>query len=130
MTAIITWIATRTGLGSLLASIAAYAVIAALAGGGIWAWSAHKYNSGYDAGQSHERIAWEETRKRELAKQAAQKAADQARIDQIEAEYLLLQQQLDAARAEAFLEEAIRKEAQADKPALPKGIAHALNGVR
>lgn len=123
-------VALRTGLGSLLASIAAYAIIAALAGGGIWAWSAHKFDQGYSAGELHERIAWEKVRDEALAKQAAQKASDQARIDQIEAEYQLLQEQLNQERAENALEEAIRKEAADQKPALPKSISRALNGVR
>lgn len=119
-------IARFLGLDSLIV----YVLIAALAGGGVWAWSAHKYSQGYSAGELHERTAWEKVQREALAKQAAQKAADQARIDQIEAEYQLLQEQLDAARAEAFLEEAIRKDAQDNKPVFPKSIAHALNGVR
>ena len=130
MTAFIAWIVTRTGLGSLLASVLAYALIAALAGGGFWAWSAHKYNAGYSAGETHERQAWEKVQKEALAKQAAQKAADQARIDQIEADYRALQERLNSERAEAALEEAIRKEGADTKPVLPKSIARALNGVR
>ncbi len=114
------------GLDSLLV----YAVIALLAGGGFWAWSAHKYNAGYSAGEIHERQAWEKVQREALAKQAAQKAADQARIDQIEADYLALQERLNQERAEAVLEEAIRKDGQDQRPALPKSISRALNGVR
>lgn len=112
-----------------LDSLIVYAIIAVLAGGGIWAWSAHRYNAGYNAGSAHERIAWEETRKRDLAKQAARIAADQARIDQIEADYQVLQQQAaESQAAQAALEEALRGADQ--KPVMPKSISKALNGVR
>jgi len=130
MGAAIYWIGKVTGLNSIVSAILGYVIVAALAGGGIWAWSAHKYDQGYSAGQSQERIAWEETRKRDLAKQAARVASDQARINQIAADNLALQQKLDAEKADAALEAAIRKEAADQKPALPKSIAHALNGVR
>jgi hypothetical protein len=130
MTWLIGQIAMRTGLGSLLASVSAYALIALIAGGGIWAWSAHRYNVGYDAGQSHERQAWEEQRKRDRAKQAAKVASDQAKIDQIEAENAALEQTLDQRRAQAALDAAVAKEAAENKPAIPKSIAKALNGIR
>jgi hypothetical protein len=126
---LIGFIVKRTGIGSLLAELAIYAVVAPLAGGGIWAWSAHRYNVGYDVGQSHERQAWEEQRKRDLAKQAAKVASDQAKIDQIEAENAALERTLDQRRAQAALDAAIAEAAES-KPAIPKSIAKALNGIR
>lgn len=120
-------IALRTGLGSLLSSLVAYALIAALAAGGFWAWSAHKYHAGYSAGSAHERVAWEEQRKRDLAKQTAKVAEDQRKIDQIEADNLALQGQL--AETRAALETAIHAEGADKKPAMSKGVARALNGV-
>jgi uncharacterized protein HemX len=127
MAALILWIGRATGLSSLLSAVIAYAVIAALAGGGIWAWSAHKYNTGYNAGASHERIAWEEQRKRDLAKQAQKIAQDQAKIDQIEAENAALESQL--ANTQEALETAIHADGADQKPAMSKGVARALNGV-
>lgn len=96
----------------------------------LWGWGTSRYHAGYTAGASQERIAWEAQRAIDLAKQAAQKAADQARIDQIEAEYQTLQEQLNQERAEAALEEVIRKEAAESKPALPKSLGQAINRVR
>lgn len=122
-------IITRTGLGSLAATIAAYALIALIAGGSLWGYGLYKYENGKSVGVSQERIAWEETRKRDLAKQAAKTASDQAKIDQIEADNLALQQQIDADKANAQLEEAIRKEGADQKPALPKELAKAINGA-
>jgi biopolymer transport protein ExbB/TolQ len=130
MVAVIGWIAARTGLGALLSSLIAYAIVAALAGGGIWAWSAHRYNVGYAAGEIRERTAWQRQRAIDLAKQAADIADKQRKIDQIEADYHAAQQELEAAKADAALEAAIRKEAADQKPAIPKSIAKALNGVR
>lgn len=108
-----------------LDSLVVYAIIAVLAGGGIWAWSAHKYNAGWSAGELHERQAWEETRKRDLAKQAAKIASDQEKIDQIEAANLALQAQV--AEAQNALEEAIKAEGADQKPALPKSLSKAVN---
>jgi hypothetical protein len=124
------WIGKVTGLNSIVSAILGYAIVAALAGGSLWGYGAYKYESGKSVGINQERIAWEETRKRDLAKQAARVASDQARINQIAADNLALQQKLDAEKADAALEVAIRKEAADQKPALPKSIAHALNGVR
>lgn len=119
----IKFIAQALGLDTLLI----YAVIALLIGVGCIWWSAHQYNKGYDAGQSHERIAWEEQRKRDLAKQAAKVAADQAKIDQIEAENQALESQLT--ETQNALEEAIHADGADQKPAMSKNVAKALNGV-
>jgi hypothetical protein len=122
---IFAWFAARG-----LSTIAVYALLALIAGGAFLGYGQLKYQLGKTDGISQERIAWEETRKRELAKQAAQKAADQARIDQIEADYLALQEQLNQKIADDFLEEAIRKDAQDSKPVFPKSVAGALNRIR
>jgi hypothetical protein len=113
-----------------LDSLVIYAIIAVLAGGGIWAWSAHRYNAGYDAGSIHERALWVTQREEDEAKQLAKVAADQRRIDQIEADYLVLQQQTaESLAAQAALEEALKASGADQKPAMPKSVAKALNGV-
>jgi uncharacterized protein HemX len=127
MAALILWIGRATGLSSLLSAVIAYAVIAALAGGALWGYGHHKYSQGYDAGASHERIAWEEQRKRDLAKQAQKIAQDQAKIDQIEAENAALESQL--ANTQEALEAAIHADGADQKPAMSKGVAKALNSV-
>jgi len=130
MGALILWIARATGLSSLFSAVLAYALIAALAGGALWTYGYHKYSTGYAAGSSHERAAWEKEKAETLAAQAAQKAADQARINQIEADYRALQERQSQKQAEAALEAAIRKEQAEQKPAIPRSIARAINGVR
>lgn len=95
----------------------------------LWGWGESRYHAGKSAGASQERIAWEAQRAIDLAKQAVQKAADQARIDQIEAEYQTLQEQLNQERAEAALEEATRKDNKSDEIAIPRSLSRALNEV-
>jgi hypothetical protein len=130
MTTFILWLARSTGLSSLLTTIIAYLVIAAIVGGSFFGYAALKYHAGYSAGSAHERDAWEKEKAATLAAQAAQKAADQAKIDQITADYRALQERERQARAEAALEAAIRKEQADQKPAIPRSISRALNGVR
>ncbi len=122
-------IALRTGLGSLLASLAAYALLAALAGGGIWAWSAHKYSAGYSAGELHEKQAWEEQRRKMIALAEADRARKQAEIDRIEADYLALQERLNQERAEAALAEASRNSKSKDVIGLPREVGRELNKI-
>jgi hypothetical protein len=130
MSAFILWLGRATGLSSLLSAILAYTIIAALAGGSLWGYGAYKHHQGYSAGSAHERAAWEKEKAATLAAQAAQKAADQARINQIEADYRALQERESQKQAEAALEAAIRKERAEQKPAIPRSIARAINGVR
>ena len=99
--------------------------VALLLGARLWL-AAHDA-SVYAAGASHERQAWIDQREEDKAKQLAKAAADQRKIDQIEADYLALQGQL--AETQNALEEAIKSEGADQKPAVPKSIAHALNGV-
>ncbi len=129
MTLILVWLL-GSPLGRIVSGVAL--CVAIVLGARLWlaAHDASIYSTGKSAGAAIERQAWEKVRREELAKQAAQKAADQARIDQIEADYLALQERLNQERAEAALEEAIRKEQADQKPAIPKSIARALNGVR
>jgi hypothetical protein len=129
MVILIGWIARATGLSSLLSTLIAYAVIAALAGGGFWAWSAHRYNIGYDAGQSHERIAWEEQRKRDLAQQAADKKATQAEIDRLAAELRLHAQKRKDDQADADLKKAQAASTTKQNVCLPRNVGRALNKV-
>lgn len=110
-----------------LDTLVVYAIIALLAGGGFWAWSVHKYNAGYSAGSAHERQAWVNQREEDQAKQLAKVAADQRKINQIEADYLALQGQI--AETQNALDEALAADGADQKPAMPKSVAKALNGV-
>lgn len=107
----------------------ALAVVLAVIGFRVWlaAHDAARYNQGYSAGSAHERIAWEEQRKRDLAKQAARIAEEQRKIDQIEAENAALESQLVNTRE--ALETAIHADGADQKPAMSKKIAKVLNGV-
>ncbi|MBZ9807709.1 hypothetical protein [Mesorhizobium sp. ESP-6-2] len=116
-------IARLLGLDTLLV----YAILALLAGGGIWAWSAHRYNTGYSAGELHERAAWEKERALLERLAEVERKAKQAKIDQIEAENLALEGQL--AETQNALEEAIHADGADKKPAMSKNVARALNGV-
>lgn len=108
-------------------TIVTYAVIALIAAGSLWGWGLHKYESGKSAGASQERAAWVAQREEDQAKQLAKAAADQRKIDQIEADNQALEGQL--AESQNALEEAIHAAGADQKPALPKSIAHALNGI-
>jgi len=129
MTWLIGQIVTRTGLGSLAASIAVYAIIAALAGGGFWAWSTHRYNAGYDAGAIHERQAWQKQREKDLAQQAAERKAAQAEIDRLEAELQLDAQERKDAQADADLKKAQEASTTKKNICLPREVGRALNKV-
>jgi hypothetical protein len=129
----VTWligqVALRTGFGRLLSSLIVYgAIIAAIVIGCLW-WSAHQYNRGYSAGQSQERIAWEEQRKRDLAKQAADKAATQAEIDRLAAELQLEAQRRKDEQADADLKKAQDASATKQNICLPREVGRALNRV-
>jgi hypothetical protein len=129
MTWLIGQIALRTGIGQLLSAAIAYAVIAALAGGALWGYGHHKYNEGYSAGASHERIAWEKQRDKDLAQQAADKKATQAEIDRLTAEL-----QLDAQKRKDEQADADLKKAQDASPSkkticLPRNVGRALNRI-
>lgn len=129
MTWIIGFIIKRTGLDSLFASILAYALIAVIAGGGLWGYGAAKFHAGKTAGVSQERIAWEEARRKMIAQAEAERAAKQAQIDRVEADYLALQQQLDQERAEAALAEASRNSKSKTDIGLPREVGRKLNKI-
>lgn len=122
MGAVFAWLAARG-----LSTIAVYAVIALIAGGSFLGYGALKYHSGKTAGATQERQAWIDQREEDKAKQLAKAAADQRKIDQIEAENLALEGRL--AETQIALDEAIKAEGADQKPALPKSISKALNGV-
>jgi hypothetical protein len=129
MTELILWIAKRTGLSSLLSAIAAYAVIAALAGGALWTYGYHKYRTGYAAGSSHERAAWVAQRDKDLAQQAADKKATQAEIDRLTAELRLDAQKRKDEQADADLKKAQAASTTKKNVCLPRNVGRALNRV-
>jgi hypothetical protein len=129
MGAVILWIARSTGLSSPLSTIAAYALIAALAGGALWTYGYHKYSTGYAAGSSHERIAWERQRDKDLARQAADKKATQAEIDRLTAELQLDAQKRKDEQADADLKKAQAASATKKNVCLPRNVGRALNRV-
>lgn len=129
MMGVITFVAGRLGVSSLLATVATYAVIAALVGGGFWAWSAYKYNAGYTAGELHERTAWQKQRDIDIAAREAERKATQAELDRLAAEL-----QLDAQRRKDEQADADLAKAQAASPSkkqicLPRNVGRALNKV-
>lgn len=125
MIALIAWIGRATGLSSLLSTLIAYALIAALAGGSLWAYGAYKHHQGYAAGSAQERLAWEEARRREIAKREEQRRQAQAKIDQLEQDYLDQKARADSAMAE--LEAEISK--ASPNPVFPKSLAESLNRI-
>jgi len=127
MTWLIGQVALRTGLGSLLSSIAVYAIIALAAGGALWGWNIHKYNQGYTAGTAHERTAWEAQRDKDLAKQAADKRATQAEIDRLEAELQLDAQTRKDEQADVDLKAAQEASPTRSAVCLPREVGRALN---
>jgi hypothetical protein len=129
MTWLIGQIALRTGLGSLLSSLVAYALIAALAYGSFWAWSVHKYNEGYADGAAHERAAFAKQREEDLAQQAADKRKTQAEIDRIAAEHQLEAQRRKDEQADADLKKAQDASATKQNICLPREVGRALNRV-
>ncbi|RWF66829.1 hypothetical protein [Mesorhizobium sp.] len=136
MSAVILWIAGRTGLGSFLSGLIAYAVVLALAGGGFLAWSAHKYNQGYAAGEAHERADWHDRMRLAAIAQAAEAKTRQADIDAAAHEYID-QQDVDALKISALEDELAKEKANATPPnkgqpacvATPRGVSTRLNSI-
>lgn len=126
MTWIIGQIALRTGLGSLVASLIVYVAIAVFAVGALLGYGHHKYSEGRAIGASTERAAWVSQREEDRAKQLAKAAADQRKIDAIEADNQALQGQI--AETQNALEDAIRAQ-PSNPPAIPRSVARAINGV-
>jgi hypothetical protein len=121
----ISTIAKALGLDTLIV----YAVIALLAGGGLWAYSAYHYNEGYNAGELHERAAWQKQRDIDIAAREAERKATQAEIDRLAAEL-----QLDAQKRKDDQADADLAKAQAASPSkknvcLPRNVGRALNRV-
>jgi hypothetical protein len=108
----IAFIARLLGVNTLAASLIVYGGAAALVGGSLWGYGLHKYNSGYSAGEAHEKADWEDRQR--LAriaaeadarvKQAAIDAAAQALADQADADTLRI----------ADLEDRIRQQKDED----------------
>ncbi|KRB22664.1 hypothetical protein [Mesorhizobium sp. Root172] len=104
-----------------------YAVIVALAGGGIWAWSAHRYNEGYSAGETHERTAWQKQRDIDIAAREAERKATQAEIDRLTAELQLDAQKRKDEQADADLNKALAATPGGKTICLPRKVARALD---
>lgn len=135
MSAVILWIAGRTGLGSLLSGLIAYAVLLALAGGAVWAWSAHKYNEGYAAGEVHERADWQDRMRLARIAQEAEAKTRQADIDAAAQQYID-QQDVDALKISALEDELAKEKANAKASgggsacvATPRGVSTRLNSI-
>ena len=81
-------IARLLGVNTLAASLIAYAGLAALLGGSLWTYGLHKYNSGYSAGEAHEKADWEDRMRLARIAQAAEAKTKQADIDAAAQEYV------------------------------------------
>ncbi len=75
------------------------------------------------AGQMAERVAWQDQRLRDIAKREAERKAAEAKIAQIEADYLA--RQINSQVAMTELEKALADE-QADNPACPPALSRKL----
>ncbi|TIT40200.1 MAG: hypothetical protein E5W76_17220 [Mesorhizobium sp.] len=136
MSAIILWIAGRTGLGSLLSGLIAWTLVFALAGVAVWGWSVHKYNDGYAAGEAHERADWQDRMRLAAIAQAAEAKTRQADIDAAAQEYID-QQDVDALKISALEDELAKEKANATPPnkgqpacvATPRGVSTRLNSI-
>jgi hypothetical protein len=106
-----------------------YTVLAALAALGIWGWNEHVYNKGYSAGETQERSAWQEQRKKDqdaldVAKKAAQDAIDALATDR----QLAAQAEKDA-QANADLAKEQAASPTKKLVCLPRKVARALNRI-
>ncbi|RUU81294.1 hypothetical protein [Mesorhizobium sp. M7A.F.Ca.MR.362.00.0.0] len=122
MGAVFAWLAARG-----LSTIAVYGIVALLAGGGVWAWSAHKYNQGYAAGETHERTAWQKQRDIDIAAREAERKATQAEIDRLAAELQLDAQKRKDEQADDDLKTALAATPGRKQICLPRKVARALD---
>lgn len=129
-------IARLLGVQTLAASLIVYGGAAALAGGAVWGWSAHKYNQGYSAGEAHERADWQDKMRLARIAQEAEAKTKQADIDAAAKEYID-QQDTDALKISALEDELAREKANAKpKPngepacvSTPRGVSTHLNSI-
>ncbi|RWG54849.1 MAG: hypothetical protein EOQ64_18875 [Mesorhizobium sp.] len=124
MGTLILWIAARTGLSSLLSAVAAYALVAALAGGSLWGYGAWKYHAGKTAGIASERADWQERLRLAAVAKAAETKTRQADIDATAADYINRQrsdQATIAALEQALLREQKDLDNEPPDPAKPAG---------
>lgn len=106
-----------------------YAGLAALAALGIWSWNQHTYNKGYSAGETQERIAWEEQRKKDQAALDVAKKAAQAAIDELASDRQLAAQAEKDAQANANLAKELAASPSKKLVCLPRKVGRALNRI-
>jgi hypothetical protein len=120
-------IARLLGVQTLAASLIVYGVAAALAGASLWGYGLHKYNSGYSAGEAHERADWQERQRLARIAEAADAKSRQADIDAAAQAYAD-QQRADDLRI-ASLQQALRDQKDEDNvppdPAKPAPVCRA-----
>lgn len=117
----ILWLARLTGISSL--SIWAFVGLATF--GLFFGYGEVRYHTGKTFGAAQERIAWEEARKREIAKRVEQQRQAQEKIDHLEQDYLDQKARADSAMAE--LEAEISK--ASPNPVFPKSLAESLDRI-
>lgn len=108
MSAFILWIGRATGLSALLSAVAAYALVAAIAGGSLLGYGAWKYHAGKTAGIAAERADWQDRLRLAAIAQAAEAKTRQADIDAAALDYIN-RQRSDQAEI-AALEQALLRE--------------------
>ncbi|WP_217577309.1 hypothetical protein [Mesorhizobium sp. GbtcB19] len=120
---------------TLAASLIVYGGAAAIAGGAVWGWSAHKFNQGYAVGEAHERADWQDRMRLARIAQEAEAKTRQADIDAAAKDYID-QQDTDAVKITA-LEDELAKERANAKPSegqpacvsTPRGVSTQLNTI-
>ncbi|UVK46795.1 hypothetical protein BPNPMPFG_002505 [Mesorhizobium sp. AR07] len=127
MGSLIALIATRTGIGSLLASAVAYGLIALVAGGSLWGYGAYKYHVGKTAGITQERGAWEDAQRKKIAAAEAERLLKQDELDRLATIAANARNRADD--AEAKLADASSKSATRDQVGLPRAVGRELNKI-
>lgn len=141
MSAFILWIGRATGLSSLLSAVAAYALIAAVAGGSLWSYGAWKYHTGKTAGIVAERADWQERLRLAAVAKAAETKTRQADLDAAAIDYIN-RQRSDQATIAALEQALLRQQKDQDneppdpaKPAscrpagIPAGVSTRLDAI-
>ncbi|TIN87069.1 MAG: hypothetical protein E5X94_01755 [Mesorhizobium sp.] len=145
MSAFILWIGRATGLSSLLSAVAAYALVAALAGGSLLGYGAWKYHAGKTAGVAAERADWQDRLRLAAVAKAAEAKTRQADVDAAAADYInrqrsdqatiaaleqaLLREQKDQDNASPDLDSVPGKPASCRPAGIPAGVSIRLDAV-
>lgn len=133
-------IARLLGVQTLAASLIVYGGAAALLGTSLWGYGLHKYNSGYSAGEAHEKADWEERQRLARIAEAADAKTRQQDIDAAAQEYIDKQHSDEAHIAD--LEQSLLKQKDDDnvppdpaKPivcrpsGIPAGVSQSIDAV-